>query len=118
MFKLSLKTQIRICQNLKGEDHFFATLYSTTDRIPVYSAVKIARFSKFETFPRPKNWRLCERLCISDENFTISKNESFLCDSWEIKKDLWLTCGKNQVELLNVGCQKASLRPKNASLPI
>ena len=53
MLILFLKTQIRICQNEKGKDHFFATLYSTTDRIPVYSAVKIARFSGTETNKRP-----------------------------------------------------------------
>ena len=62
MLILFSKTQIRICQNEKGKDHFFATLYSTTDRIPVYSAVKIARFSETDTNKRPG-------FCLKDDTF-------------------------------------------------
>ena len=38
-------TTVRLCQNYLGKPYKFATLFSVTDRIPVYSAGVFARYS-------------------------------------------------------------------------
>ena len=50
-------TTVRLCQNRHEEDHKYATLFSVTERIPVYSAIKIKRDPNESSNSRPNsNW--------------------------------------------------------------
>ena len=55
----------RICQNRYGSPHYYATLFSVDDLIPVYSGGKFGRYSNQPTYSRPtSNWHhLLNGLC-------------------------------------------------------
>ena len=55
----------RICQNRYGNPHYYATLFSVDDLIPVYSGGKFRRYSNEPTYSRPtSNWHhLLNGLC-------------------------------------------------------
>ena len=59
---------VRLCQNVFGKPHKYATLYSVDNRIPVYSAGKFKRDPNGNTNPRPNDtWdHLAMGLCVPD----------------------------------------------------
>jgi len=87
---------VRLCQNSQGKPYKFATLYSTTDRIAVYSALRLARFSNKPQYSRPSStWDyLCNGLC-GDEDQQFPR-ESFYCNLGNVGKDHYDDCDKHQ----------------------
>ncbi|CBY31874.1 unnamed protein product [Oikopleura dioica] len=65
---------VRICQNRYGSPHYFATLFSVDDLIPVYSGGKFRRYSNQPTYSRPSsNWHhLLNGLCTELPDATTS----------------------------------------------
>ena len=88
---------IRLCQNIAGKPHKFATLYDIPTGIPVYSAYIGNRSPDKTHHDRPdsrKRWpRLAKSLCF-DGDFDSEKSYASRID--HVYHSDWAFCGKHQ----------------------
>ena len=93
-------TTVRLCQNYLGKPHKFATLFSVTDRIPVYSAGIFTRDSNKPTFSRPdSHWDyLCNGLCVEEGGY-LPERDSFYCNLNSVGSSNYDFCGKHQARV-------------------
>jgi hypothetical protein len=90
-------TTVRLCQNSYGKPYKFATLFSVTDRIPVYSAGIFTRYSNKPELSRPDSkWDyLCNGLCLEDCGY-MPERESFYCNLSSVGSSNYNFCGGHQ----------------------
>jgi len=90
---------VRLCQNRNGLDHYYATLFDVTKRIPVYSAGRFMRDPNLPEQDRPSsNWdHLALGLCL-DANTDIAAiaNQSFYSNIDSVAKANYEYCSTFQ----------------------
>ena len=92
-------TTVRLCQNTLGKPHKFATLYSVTDKIPVYSSGMFTRYSNKPTYSRPdSHWTyLCNGLCLAEGSY-LPERESFYCNLSSVGSSNYDFCDNHQAQ--------------------
>merc|ERR1712130_10520 len=90
-------TTVRLCQNRNGSPHKLATLFSVTDRVPVYSAVKVRRDPSKPTNARPNsNWHhVALGLCL-EEGYNLPTRQSFYSNIDSTYSNQYEFCGHHQ----------------------
>jgi len=89
-------TTVRLCNNVFGKQHYYATLFSVTDRIPVYSAGKFRRTSG-PTYARPNDtWEhLAMGLCLPSGT-SLPTTSSFYSNFASVSKSDHAFCSRLQ----------------------
>jgi len=91
-------TTVRICQNNDGDSkYFYTTLFSVTDRLPVWSGGKFIRYSNKPTYSRPNsNWHyLLNALCLDDDDY-LPEQDSFYGNLGSVGSSNYDFCAKHQ----------------------
>jgi len=89
---------VKLCQNVYTKPHYYATLYSVDDRIPVYSAAKVKRNPNSSSYPRPNStWtHFAMGLCL-EKGYNLP-DRSFYSNFASVSSSNWGFCSIHQAD--------------------